>query len=389
MFALKDTRPVWAEINLDNLAHNIKEVRRITNEDSIVTAVVKADGYGHGAKVVSEIFLKNGADRLAVATLSEALQLREDYIEVPLIILGYTPSYQFEKVINNNIIQTIYSLEQAIDFSKECVKLNKTGKIHIKVATGMSRIGFEVSEESIEKISVIANLKNVKTEGRFTHFAQSDIENKNFTYEQVNKFNWVIGELEKKGVDIPIKHVSNSAAIIDLKNFNMDMVRAGIMLYGLYPSKEVNTKNADLKPAMTLKAKISQIKTVSEGTGISYGHIYITKRTSKIATLPIGYADGFTRLLSNKTFVTVNGVKVPLVGRICMDQCMIDITELDNINIGDEVVLFGDGSNNSLHIDDIADILQTINYEVVCMIGKRVPRVYIKSDKVVNIVNYI
>lgn len=389
MLSLINTRPVWAEINLDNLAHNIKEVKKATRKDTLITAVVKADAYGHGAKVVSKVFLENGADRLAVATLDEALQLRKEGIKSPLMILGYTPSYQFKYVIENDIIQTIYSFEHAKQFSEECSKLNKNGVIHIKIDTGMGRLGFEVSDETVEKIYKISKLKNLNMEGIFTHFALADIKDKKFTIEQVNKFNDLIEKLDRKKVYFNVKHVSNSAAIIDLKEFNMDMVRAGIMLYGLYPSNEVDKSKVKLKPAMTLKAKIAHIKTVNKGTGISYGHIYKTKDKEKIATIPIGYADGFTRLLSNKTIVSIKGQRAPLIGRICMDQCMINVTQIENVKVGDEVILFGDGSNNSLHIDEIAEILETINYEIVCMVGKRVPRVYLSNNKIVNIVNYI
>lgn len=389
MNTLKNIRPVWAEINLDNLAHNIKEVKRVSNKNSIITAVVKADGYGHGAKKVSKVFLDNGAERLAVATLSEALELKNDDFNVPILILGYTPSCQLHRVIENELIQTIYTYDQAKEFSDICIKLNKTGSIHIKIDTGMGRLGFLTNENTIKDIIEISKLSNIYLEGIYTHFAKADSKIKDFSYEQFDRFKFIIDELKKHDVKIPIKHVCNSAGIIDLNEFNLDMVRAGIMLYGLYPSDEVNKENVLLKPAMTLKARVSNIKIVPENTGISYGHIYKTHKLSKIGTLPIGYADGFTRLLSNKTFASVNEARVPVIGRICMDQCMIDITDISNVKIGDEVVLFGNGSNNSLHIDEIANILGTINYEVVCMVGKRVPRVYIKNQKIVDIVEYI
>ncbi|KPU26691.1 alanine racemase [Caloranaerobacter sp. TR13] len=388
MSSLTNIRPVWAEINLDNLAHNIREVKRVVKEGTLITAVVKADAYGHGAIKVAETFLNNGADRLAVATLSEAMELRNSGFEVPILILGYTPEYQFEKVIDYDITQTIYTYEHAIAFSKAAEKLGKTGIIHIKIDTGMSRLGFQVKDNTIKQISEICKLPHIQVEGIFTHFAVADGKDKTFTREQFNKFQKLIEELEDIGIKIPIKHVSNSAAIIDLPEYNLDMVRAGIMLYGLYPSDDVNKSNVQLKPAMTLKAKISNLKTVPKGTGISYGLTYVTENESKIGTLPIGYADGFTRILTGKAEVVVKDKKVKVIGRICMDQCMIDLTEVDDVNIGDEVVLFGDGIN-SLHIDEVARKLGTINYEIICMVSRRVPRVYLKNGEIVEVIDYL
>ncbi|EOC99532.1 alanine racemase [Caldisalinibacter kiritimatiensis] len=389
MKSLQNIRPVWAEINLDNLAHNIREVRRVTKEDTLITAVVKADGYGHGAAIAAKTFLNNGADRLAVATLSEALELRKEGINAPILILGYTPDSQFEKVIENDITQTIYTYEQGINISKAAHKVGKVGKIHVKIDTGMSRLGFVPNKSSVEDIVKIAKLSGIKIEGIFSHFAKADERDKSATNEQYKKFKWIIQELESKNINIPIKHISNSAAIIDLPQYNLDMVRAGIMLYGLYPSNEVNKKAVRLKPAMTLKAKISHIKEVEKGTGISYGHVYITEKESKIGTLPIGYADGYTRILTNKAEVGIKGYKVPVIGRICMDQCMIDVSSIKDIKVGDEVILFGDGYNNSPHIDEVAEKLETINYEIVCMVSRRVPRVYIKQGDIVHIKDYL
>lgn len=389
MLTLKNTRPVWAEINLDNLAHNIKEVRKVTRKEAKIMAVVKADGYGHGAIMAAKTFLQNGGDRLAVATLSEAIELRRAGITEPLLILGYTPTYQADKVLEKDIVQTVYNYEQAKVISDVAKSINKTGKIHIKIDTGMSRLGFMVTDESVMEIINIYELPNIEVEGIFTHFAVADERDKKVTKEQFNKFDWLVKKLEGHGVKIPIKHVSNSAAIIDLPEYNLDMVRAGIMLYGLYPSHEVNKSRVNLKPAMTLKAKISHIKDVPKGTGVSYGHIHVTEQASKIGTLPIGYADGFTRMLTNKGEAGIKGERAPIVGRICMDQCMIDISHIKNVNVGDEVILFGDGKDNSPHIDDVAEKLGTINYEIVCMVSKRVPRVYIKDAQIIKIRDYL
>lgn len=389
MSKLEELRPVWTEINLDNLAHNIKEVRRITKKEALVTAVVKANAYGHGSIEASKVFLENGADRLAVATLSEGVELRRASIKAPILILGFTPENQHKIAVENDITETIYSLESAEKLSKTASRLNKKGKIHIKVDSGMGRIGFRAEESSIDDIEKIYKLPNIEIEGIFTHFAKADEVDKGYTKEQYKNYKWVIDRLKDRNINIPIKHVSNSAATIDLPEYNLNMVRGGIMIYGLYPSKDVDKKKVSLKPAMTLKAKISHLKEVPEGTGVSYGQIFVTKRKSKIATIPIGYADGFTRLLTSKVEVSIGGKRVPIVGKICMDQCMIDVTDIENVEIGDEVVLFGDGKNGAPHIDEIAEKLNTINYEVVCMVGRRVPRVYIKDGNIVKILDYL
>ncbi|KXG74454.1 alanine racemase [Thermotalea metallivorans] len=385
MRTLEKIRPVWAEVNLDNLAHNIREVRRSVKEGTLVAAVIKADGYGHGAVEIAETLLQNGAHRLAVATLSEALALRKVYRDVPILVLGYTPETSAEEVVLNDITQTVYALEQAEAFSRKAEELGRIVKVHVKIDTGMSRLGLQPDVGTVELIKKMARLPKLTIEGVFTHFAVADETDKSFTYGQYEKFMGLCKMLEKEDVFIPIKHVSNSAGIIDLPEMNLDMVRAGIMLYGLYPSDEVNKGEIKLKQVMSLKAKISHVKELDAGIGISYGLKYVTNRKSKIATLPIGYADGFTRLLTGKAEVIVKGHKVPVVGRICMDQCMIDVTGIEDVERGDEAVLFGGDGKNFISIDEVAKKLGTINYEIVCMIGKRVPRVYIKNNEIIKI----
>lgn len=382
------SRAVWAEINLDNLAHNISEVRRVTKAKSKISAVIKADGYGHGAIAIAQTLLENGADRFAVATLSEAIELRRNFEETPIMVLGYTLEQLAKEVIENNIIQTIYSYEQAQEFSKIARKLKKDITVHIKIDSGMNRLGMLCTKETVDEILEISKLDNLFIEGIYTHFAVADEIDKTYTRTQVKKFNFIVECLEKKGLKIPIKHVSNSAAIIDLPEFNFDMVRAGIMLYGLYPSKTVNQNNVKLKEVMCLKAKIAQVKTIESGSGISYGLKYICDKETKIATLPIGYADGFTRMLTQKAKVLVKNKKVPVLGSICMDQSIIDVTNL-NVKMGDEVVLFGGNNKNGISIDSVAGLLDTINYEIVCMVDRRVPRVYLKNEKVVDYKDYI
>jgi len=386
---LNNTRPTWVEINLDNLAHNMNEVKNIVKKNTLITAVVKANGYGHDAAEVSKIFLENGADRLAVATLSEAIELRNaGFNDTPILILGYTPNSQDEYLLKYNIISTIYSFSQAQLLSRDALQQNKVSKIHIKIDTGMRRLGFESNAKSVEEILKISKLPNIEIEGIFTHFACADEEDKEITRLQFERFKYITDELEKRGLKIPIKHVSNSAAIIDFPEYNLDMVRAGVMLYGLYPSMNVDRKRVDLKSAMSLKTRISYIKCVEEGEGISYGHAYITDKSVKIGTLPIGYADGFPRILSNNIEVTLKGKKVNVLGRICMDQTMIDLSEITDAKLGDIVTIFSGKEKNTNSIDDIAHKLNTINYEVVCMISKRVPRVFLKGDKFIEVKDY-
>ena len=388
MLNLDRFRPVWAEINLDHLIHNIKEVRRIVRPETKICVVIKADAYGHGAREIAEVLLDHGADRLAVATLSEAIQLRRVYPDVQIMVLGYTTESCAEDVIIHNIIQTVYSLEQAKQFSKIAQELNNHVVFHIKIDTGMSRLGFQATDETIMKIVEISKLPNTTIEGIFTHFAVADELDKNFTKKQYEKFINLCNKLEDQNIKIPIKHVSNSAAIIDLPEMNLDMVRAGIMLYGLYPSHEVHKSAVNLKQVLSLKAKISHVKDVSEKIGVSYGLKFVTEKPSQLATLPLGYADGFTRMLTGKAEVLVKGSKVPVVGRICMDQCMIDTSGL-NVRRGDEVILLGTDGYNSISIDDVAQKLETINYEIICMIGKRVPRVYIKDNEILRIKDHL
>lgn len=382
------SRPVWAEINLDNLAHNMREIRKLTKKDAMVTAVIKADGYGHGAVEIGKTLLENGADRFAVATLSEAIQLRRAYKDIPILILGYTPVVGAEKIVENDIIQAIYNYDQAVEFSNVAVNMKKEVVFHIKLDTGMSRIGFKASDAAVEEIVKISKLPNVKIEGVFTHFAVADEVDKTYTMGQVKKYNYVCDELEKRGIQVAVKHVSNSASIIDIPELNYNMVRAGIILYGLYPSDDVMKDRINLKEVMSLKAELSHVKDLEKGIGISYGLTYTTERDSVIGTMPIGYADGFTRLYSGKAMGIVNGEKRPIVGRICMDQCMIDLTGL-SAKVGDEVILFGSDGKNTISIDDVAAYVGTINYEVVCMIDKRVPRVYTKDGKVVKVRDYV
>ncbi|ENZ03621.1 alanine racemase [Clostridium thermobutyricum] len=385
---MKNIRPVWAEVDLKAIENNIKEIKRVAKDKEII-AVVKADAYGHGALDVVPVLLKNGADRLAVAVITEAIELRKAGINVPILILGYTPISFADDIINYDIEQTVFDLNYAKELSKAALRLGKKAKIHISLDTGMGRIGFIPNEESINSIEEISKLDGIEITGMFTHFSTADEADKNYTREQFEKYKWTVYQLEKRDINVGIKHVANSATIIDLEEYYYDAIRPGIILYGYYPSNEVNKEKIKIRPALTLKSHVIHLKEVKEGTYISYGRKYVTKGIEKIATLPIGYADGYTRLLSGKVKVIINNKLVPVVGRICMDQCMVNVSELDSVKVGDEVILLGETENCKYNADDIAKEIDTISYEILCMIGKRVPRVYKINDSIVSTRHYL
>lgn len=381
-------RPVWAEVDLDKLAHNMREIRRVSKSKDII-AVIKADGYGHGALDIAPTLLENGATRIAVAVLSEAIELRRGGIEEPIMILGFTPPSLIDMLLRYDIEQTVYSYDLAQEISQMAQRKNKIAKIHIALDTGMGRIGFLPNEESAEEVYKISKLPNIIIEGLFSHFSSADEEDKDYTMYQFNNYNYFYEKLLQKGVKINIRHIANSAAIIDFPESHYEAVRPGIILYGYYPSNEVFKDRIDLKPVMSLKTNVVHIKKLPAGEYISYGRKFKTNRESIIATLPVGYADGYTRLLYNKAKVIINGSFAPVIGRICMDQCMIDVTDIDNIKLGDEVTLMGEQGDSKFTADTIAELIGTINYEVTCMVSKRVPRVYMKAGKVVKIRNYV
>lgn len=380
----------WAEINLDALAFNMRSIRKITKDTAMITAVVKADAYGHGVCEVSRVLLENGADRLAVACLSEAKQLRRAGFTVPILILGATEPFEATELVENDVTAAVFSFRSAKALSDAAVKLGKTAKIHIKLDTGMSRIGFVAGENddaAIEEIKKISKLDNLEIEGTFSHFSTSDEADGSYTMRQFDIFVKFCDRLKAEGISIPIRHIANSAAIMSYPQTHLDMVRAGIVLYGLYPSDEVDKSKMPLIPVMSLKSHITMVKEKSAGWGVSYGKEYITDSTTKIATVPVGYADGYTRnIAKNGKILLKDGTMAKIIGRICMDQCMIDVTNVNNINAGDEVTLF---SAEKITADDIARWSGTINYEVVCLVSKRIPRVYIEGEKTVSARNYI
>ena len=367
----------WAEVDLDAIECNIRNIRKITDKKAKVMAIVKADAYGHGCIETATVLAKNGADCFGVATFEEAVRLRENGFLQDILVLSTVPVEDIESAVVKNITLTVFTLSYAELVSKAAQKNGIDAKVHIKLDTGMGRIGYVVSDSDnsdiVSEIISVSKLSNVFVEGIFSHFSTSDEKDGEYTHLQFKRFMRICEALREKGLDIPIKHIANSGAIIMYPEYHLDMVRAGIILYGLYPSDEVDKEKLALVPAMTLKSKITYIKDLEENRGISYGKEYITDSVRKIATVPVGYGDGYVRSYAKDGEMIVNGEKVKIVGRICMDQCMIDITNVHNINIGDEVIIFSD---KQITADSLAKISGTINYEVVCMISKRVPRIY-------------
>ena len=380
----------WAEINLDALGHNMREIRRITNPDAQIMAVVKADAYGHGVKECAGALLESGADRLGIATLYEGIELRRLYPDVPILILGSSMETEADELVKNNITPNVYTFSMAKALSDAALKQNKTVKIHIKLDTGMSRIGFYIddsdNEDVIAEIKKISQLPMLEIEGIFSHFSTSDEKNGDYTRMQFDRFIKVCNALAECGIEIPIKHICNSAGIMMYPEYHLDMVRPGVILYGMYPSDDVDKTKLDLKYVMSLKSSVTYVKNVEPGRGVSYGKEYIADGEAKIATVPIGYADGYSRQLADNARIAINGGLYPIAGRICMDQCMIDVTGVNNIKRGDEALIFGDGA---VTVDDIAKWLGTINYEIVCMLSRRIPRVYKHNGKTISVVEYL
>lgn len=381
----------WAEISLDAVAHNFNEIKNKVGKSSKICCVIKADGYGHGAVELAHIYEELGADFFAVSNIDEGIEIRNSGCMLPIVILGYTPVADAKRLSEYNISQAVFSLEYANDLSKECVKRNCTCKIHIKVDTGMSRIGFMCQQfprddYSIKEICEACKLPNLELEGLFTHFCVSDEadEGREFTQKQYANFINVRNALEENGLQIKYCHCSNSGAIEDYPDTYCDMVRAGIILYGLAPSPKLSDK-LDLIPAMTLKTAVAYVKELKKGADISYGRTFTAPCDMKIATVPIGYADGYIRSNAKDGYMLINGKKAKIVGRICMDQTMLDVTDIEDVKTGDEVIVFGAGKNGEPTADSVAKNTDTINYEVVCLVGKRVPRVYYKNGVITDV----
>ncbi len=370
-------RDVVAEINLNNFEHNLDLIRHNIPAKTLMLAVLKADAYGHGALKLAEVLLKKGVEYLGVATLDEALELRARFLNARILILGYIPYSAIGQALDNDIALCVYQYEFAQALNKEASKRGKKAHIHIKLDTGMGRIGFECNTKNIQEILSIAALSFVQVDAIFTHFATADEEDKSYLHQQYKTYSNFIYELHQKGMSNFLKHCANSASIISHPYSCCDMVRAGIVLYGLKPSQNMDMKHFDFKSIMTLKTKIVHLKTLSQGQSVSYGRKYIADKKCIIATLPIGYADGYMRLLSHKAQVLIRQQRANIVGNICMDYCMVDVSHIHDVQLYDDVVLFGyDDFGNELSVDELATHIGTINYEIVCAISKRVLRVY-------------
>ena len=377
---MKEYRRICADIDLDALTHNLDEIHRCIRKETKIIAVVKADGYGHGAVPLAEVMEKReDVWGYAVATPEEAEELYTNGIKKPILILGYTFPESYGDLVRLDIRPAVFTKEMAQALSDEAQRQGKIAPVHIALDTGMSRIGYEPTEESADEVQEIAALPGIAIEGLFTHFSRADEADKTFTKGQFEKYMAFVDMLENRGIHIPMRHCSNSAGIVDMPELNLDAVRAGITLYGLYPSEEVNKAQVPLRPVMELKSHIAYIKTLPAGRLISYGGTYETKKELRVATIPVGYGDGYPRQLSNKGWVLIHGKKAPILGRVGMDQFMVDVTDIPEARQHDQVTLVGQGGDAFLPVETLSELSGRFNYEFVCCVGKRVPRVYYRK----------
>jgi len=366
-------RPTVAEVDLSAIVHNIKAIKNKVAPAQVM-AVVKANAYGHGVAQVSQVALENGASYLGVALVEEGIELREKGFRAPILVFGGLLPEQVEEFVRHNLDATVYDERTMMALQKAARQQNKQALIHVKIDTGMGRVGipWEQAEAFIQKATA---LENIKLQGIYTHFATSDEMDKSFAYLQLARFKDVVRACERDGLHIPIKHTANSGAILDVPEAYFNMVRPGVMMYGYYPSKET-TESVAIKPAMTFRTRILHIKEIERGTSVSYGRTFIARQKTRVATLPVGYADGYNRLLSNQGEVLIRGKRFPVIGRVCMDLIMVDLGQDQDIRVGDEVVLFGSQNGEEVSVQSICDKLNTIPYEVTCWVSERVPRVY-------------
>jgi alanine racemase len=376
---------VHAVIDLDAIRHNMNAMHEKITPNTKILAVIKADGYGHGAIEVAEAI--DDFDYVfgyAVATVEEGIILRNHGIQKPILILGYVFPDQYETMIKAEIRPTVFTREMAEELSQTAAGLQKDCKIHFAIDTGMSRIGYQVTEKAADEMEHLASLPHIVVEGIFTHFARADEKDKEPARQQLRLFEKMIDMLEQRGVKIPIHHCSNSAGIVELPEANMNLVRAGITMYGLWPSQEVDRTAISLKPALSLITHVAYVKELPSGRAISYGGTYVTKKEQRIATIPVGYADGYARSLSNKGEVLIHGRRAPICGRVCMDQFMVDVTDIPDVKSGDEVVLIGSVGDECISMEELGERSGRFNYEFVCDLGKRIPRVYTLNGKVIG-----
>lgn len=377
-----------ADVDLTAIRKNITTMKNCIPDDKKLLAVIKANAYGHGAIEVAEA-LDDMADYYGVAFVDEAVELRNAGIIKPILILGHTDESLFDVLIEQDITQTIYSMEQAKVLSELAVSKGKKAKIHIKIDTGMNRIGFPCQRDSVEVIAAITRLPGIDAEGIYTHYYLADVVDKSSANEQLSRYTDMVNWLEGEGVTFAIRHISNSAGIMEMPNDTYDMVRSGIATYGLYPSEEMDQKACVLYPAMELKSHITHVKKVKAGETIGYGATYTVREDQMIATVEVGYADGYPRALSNRGRMLVHGQFAPIVGRVCMDQTMIDVSHIEHVQVGDEVVLVGCQGDNRISVEELADVTMSFNYEFVCDVNRRVPRVFYRDGVVVGEKNYL
>ncbi len=386
---MKEYDRICARIDLDAVEYNIEMMKKNIREDAGIIAVVKTDGYGHGALQIARILEgKAYIWGYAVATLDEAMLLRKGKIKKPVLVLGCVFPGQLDAMIRNEIRMTVYTTAMAEEVSRLAGELGREAYIHIKLDTGMSRLGFPVNEESVKEIARIGKLPHLVMEGMYTHFSKADETDKSFTKGQLEKYLWMKESLAKEGVVFSCCHCSNSAGIIDMPQANMDLVRAGIATYGLYPSEEVEKNCVPLKPAMELISHVVYVKWVEAGTPVSYGGTFVTTARTKIATIPVGYGDGYPRSLSNKGYVLIHGKRARILGRICMDQFMVDVTGIPDVKFGDPVVLIGKDGEEALPVEVLSGLSGRFNYEFVCNLGKRLPREYYRHGELVEQSDY-
>lgn len=379
---------VEADIYLDRIRENIERMKACVSANTKMLAVIKADAYGHGAIEVSRA-LSDLVDFFAVACIDEAIELHEAGCQKPILILGYTDDSSFEELISYDVRPTVYQMDWCVKLSEKAMQLGKKVNIHIKVDTGMSRIGFPCDEKGLKDVLAISRMPGLAIEGIFTHYACADKADKTEANLQYERFCRFIEELEQEGLTIPIKHISNSAGIMEMDNQPFDMVRAGIVTYGLYPSEEIDKNKIEIFPAMEWISRVIHVKEVKAGTGIGYGWSYVAPRDMKIATVSAGYADGYPRAQSGKGRVIINGEYADIVGRVCMDQFMVDVTHIPDVKVKDKVILAGRDGNKMITVEEIAAPAESFNYELVCNVGRRVPRVYIRNGKIESVLNYL
>ncbi len=375
----------YVTIDLDAIGHNIEAVKRKAGVP--VMAVVKADAYGHGAVEVAR-YLQDRCAFFGVSSISEALELRYAGIDTPILILGHTPSAAFGTAVAQNIRPTIFSLAGAQALSREAVKQGKTAPFHFAVDTGMSRLGFQISAAAADDCAAAARLPGLVAEGIFSHFATADCADLTRAKAQAERFDGFLKLLEDRGLRIPIRHLNNSAGVMNFSN-HYDLVRSGIVTYGMYPSDQVDPAALDLRPALCWRSRITEVKTLPAGREISYGGTYVTSRETVVATVPVGYADGYRRSLSGCFYVLIHGKKAPILGRICMDQMMVDVTGIQDVAIGNKVVLVGEHSGEVITMEALAEAAGSFNYETVCGISRRVPRYYYKDGQLQSTVHYL